>query len=507
MRLNTEQANALRTYLTTNQNIMVLASAGTGKTTLLRAMAVKQKQPGSHVYVAFTNAAKAVMQSKMPQANVKTTYSLGMMSLRSLIEDIEVDKFKASNNFDTLVLGGWGDNYLRMVGLPYPDNPIDLKNDVLKLASKSLLATLISQDEILHFGQTESFKVLDMEGPSGEWAADLAAQLIKTGYTQMMEDSVIDFQEMIAWPAMLDDIEPMVYHEVFIDECQDLSMAQIKLLEKSLAPGGQLVAVGDKLQSIYAFAGAYSSSLDVIKETFNCITMPLVVNYRCGKAIIEYAQEIDPKIRAHDGASDGQILSLPPEDAYLYARSNPKETWFLCRTNAELIKIGLLMVTEGIQFRYQRDVLEDRLTGLVSKFEYAQGGPRVARGRWGLFMSWVDTEIAKAKERRAINRLDLLEAIKLFFRKYRPESAAKFKTAIKRFFKSHSAKSKITLSTIHAAKGTEANTVIYWGTDMVPHPMAVTQVELEQERNLEHIVRTRAIETLILVTLGTQDHP
>lgn len=506
MKLNSRQKDVVRQYLLSNRCITVNASAGTGKSTLLQAISHKLKHPGNHIFLAFTKAAQGVMQTKMPRANIKTTYSVGMSALMKAYGKLNVNKFKLANNYQTLIEQYDFDlKYLSKVGKPYPDRDGYLAKDVYKIVTKSLLNCVVSEYEIQEVAAQESFKVLEQDTAEMTWACIIAYELIRLGHKQMVDDKVIDFNEMIAWAAMLPEVQPSVYQELFVDEAQDLSIAQIYLIEKMAAEDCQAVFVGDTYQSIYSFSGASGKSLKQLTESFNCIEMPLTVNYRCGRKIIEYAQEIDPQIEAYDGAPDGQILDMDDFDATEYAISNPGETWFLCRVNSHLIRLGLGLMSSGVKFKYQRNVLEDRLLGVVGHFEYTHDSQSQARQNWGNFVPWINKQISVAKEKRNIDRMDILECVQVLFNKYRSDSPAKFKTAIKRFFKAHSSKSKITLSTIHAAKGYEADTVIFWGTELVPHSMAASPVEIEQERNLDHIVRTRAINNLVRVDLGTAD--
>jgi superfamily I DNA/RNA helicase len=506
MKLNIEQKNILRQYLLSNKSIIVDASAGTGKSTLLQAISHKLKHPGSHIFLAFTTAAKAVMESKMPQANVRTTYSVGMGSLQNAFGPLEVNKYKAADNYRLLINKyDYDIKFTQYTGQSYPENDASLLKDILKLVSKSLLNCTVTKHEIENVADFESFQNIPHDSNMMKWACDLAFEIIRVGHKQMVNNGVIDFQEMIAWAAMLPEVTTPVFQELFVDEAQDLSVAQIYLIEKMVPESGQIIAVGDKYQCIYSFAGASGKSLQQLEESFDCIRMPLVTNYRCGKNIIKYAQEIDPNIKAYDGAPEGQILKMSQWDAQVFVEENQIQTWFLCRTNAPLIRLGLGLMGTNTKFTYNRNVLQDRLLGLLWQFNYYSGGTKEAKSNWNNFEHWLGSQKEYSKEKRNIDRFDMLECLEILYHKYTPQSPSKFATAIKRFFKVHSSKAKITLSTIHAAKGFEAHTIIYWGTNLVPHEMAVTDIEKEQEVHLEHIVRTRAIHNLILVTLEKED--
>ena len=50
----------------------------------------------------------------------------------------------------------------------------------------------------------------------------------------------------------------------------------------------------------------------------------------------------------------------------------------------------------------------------------------------------------------------------------------------------------VTLMTIHQSKGLEAYEVFLYAAELLPHPFAKSEWELEQEENLKYIAITRA---------------
>ena len=78
---------------------------------------------------------------------------------------------------------------------------------------------------------------------------------------------------------------------VFVDEAQDTNPARRAMIRAMLAPGGRVVAVGDRHQAIYGFAGADADSLDLIAADFNASRLPLTTTYRCPQAVVSFAQQ------------------------------------------------------------------------------------------------------------------------------------------------------------------------------------------------------------------------
>jgi superfamily I DNA/RNA helicase len=497
---NSFQKDIARTYLTTKNNIAVMASAGCGKTTMLVGLAHKIKKPHSFCFLAFTQATAQVLKKRLPklEPNILTTYSLGYRNAANYTgHHLEVNSYKSENTFDHLIntQDMWETNFITATGQLLDGLLYQLKRNVCQLQKLALLNCFYQQEDILEYAQQLN-QGWGYTNEMLQWMSKLAFEITKVNYNQLMDEGIIDFQEMIAWPAMWDDLEPIQFAEIFIDEFQDLSAAQQMLVFKSLQKGGQIVMVGDKSQAIYAFAGADHNSATNMAKLFNAVLMPMPINYRCSKAIIRHAQEIDPVIQAHDEAPEGEVLEASYAEALEHLLDNQMETLVVARTNVLLVKLSLNLLRLDKQFTFQRDVLEDRLIGLIAKATSAN--PKVPIED---FNSWLQLQRDFAEDKKASLMLDLLECLEVFYKHSRPKSWSTFKRSIKTFFKQASKQSNLTLSTIHAAKGSEAHTVIYWGTNSVPHRLAKTESELQQETNLEYIARTRAIMKLIRVGL------
>ena len=60
-------------------------------------------------------------------------------------------------------------------------------------------------------------------------------------------------------------------------------------------------------------------------------------------------------------------------------------------------------------------------------------------------------------------------------------------------------KAKVLLSSVHRAKGLEAETVYISRPEMMPHPMATLEWEIEQEFNIKYVAITRSMNTLVFM--------
>jgi DNA helicase II / ATP-dependent DNA helicase PcrA len=79
---------------------------------------------------------------------------------------------------------------------------------------------------------------------------------------------------------------------IFIDESQDMSFIQFKILQKLVNRHTFLFLVGDPDQSIYRFRGSRSQMTKHLIRSFDCHTLTLEDNYRSCTRIIELANNL-----------------------------------------------------------------------------------------------------------------------------------------------------------------------------------------------------------------------
>ena len=80
------------------------------------------------------------------------------------------------------------------------------------------------------------------------------------------------------------------------------------------------------------------------------------------------------------------------------------------------------------------------------------------------------------------------------------KSVAEMSETIDELFSEDLPREKVVLlSTIHRAKGMEADTVWFLEPQLVPHKMAKTEAEIRQEMNLKFVAETRHRKSLIYV--------
>ncbi|MDQ1247840.1 MAG: ATP-dependent helicase UvrD/PcrA, partial [Actinomycetota bacterium] len=112
----------------------------------------------------------------------------------------------------------------------------------------------------------------------------------------------------------------VAYRAVLLDEYQDTSVVQRKLLQQLFGDGHRLLAVGDPKQSIYAFRGAAAASMQAFIHHFPAAdgspapVYALTANFRSGATIVEVANAAAATQRAARTGSPGSLLRVGRTD-------------------------------------------------------------------------------------------------------------------------------------------------------------------------------------------------
>lgn len=139
-------------------------------------------------------------------------------------------------------------------------------------------------------------------GRSPALALDRVADVYRRYQEEKRTRGLIDFDDLIRLTAQAleDDAEFAAtqrwrFRHLFVDEFQDVSRAQLRLLSAWLGDRSDLCVVGDPDQAIYSFAGADSRYLDRIADHFpGAVTVRLEVNYRSTPEIVTAARAVLP---------------------------------------------------------------------------------------------------------------------------------------------------------------------------------------------------------------------
>lgn len=384
--------------------------------------------------------------------------------------------------------------------------------------------------------------------------ADLTVETVADVYEAYeavkRERGVIDFEDvLLLTAAMLDDDVSMAanvrgqYRCFVVDEYQDVSPAQQRLLELWLGDRDDVTVVGDASQTIYSFAGATPSYLLEFSSRYpQAETIRLIRNYRSSPQIVEAANNV---IRSATGQAANARLQLvsqqtagpsptstefpdePAEAAGVAARiakllaqgQSAKDIAVLFRINAQsevyedaLSQAGIPYVVRGGERFFDRPEVRDGISLIrgatrageasddlsrqvrdilaTAGFRDSQPpGPGEARNRWESLAALVALADEVVTSKPGATLIDLLTELE-------HRAAAQHAPAV----------DGVTLATLHAAKGLEWQAVFLVGLvdGTLPITYANTPEQIEEERRLLYVGVTRAIEHLWFSWAGSR---
>ena len=349
------------------------------------------------------------------------------------------------------------------------------------------------------------------------------------------EQSRIDFEDvLLACVGMLEE-ETRVrdriqaqYGVFLVDEYQDVSPIQQRLLDAWLGKREDLVVVGDASQTIYTFAGASSSYLlDFATRYPTASVITLERNYRSSADIVQAANHVisgrpgavvlrardspSTPIRRHIAASDQREADYIAQSIHnlLEQGRSGDDIAILTRFGAQSLLLETALASKGLSTRVQ---------GAKDYFEQPHIQRAVMEIR-GAAVAGVEGELATVVDDilhgigfdgtppdhagAERSKYEDLLALRNLARSADPSTTVmEFSTMLTTRKSAGDSPSvgAITISTVHSAKGREWPVVFMMGLaeGLFPISYATTDAALEEERRLFYVGITRAREELVL---------
>ena len=327
---------------------------------------------------------------------------------------------------------------------------------------------------------------------SPDLTADLLRPILEKSFA-LATAGTIDFADQLYMPVVCS--APFArFPTVVCDEAQDISPIQHEILQRSLAYKAALVTVGDTHQAIYAFRGADSRSMASLRTRFPGTTLPLSVSYRCPIAIIEHVQRWVPDILAAPTAIDGLVEFL---DTDWTLADIPFGSFILCRNNAPLLGVAIQALTTGTPFSLSSRDIGGQLTGLLKKL-----APRPTSTT--TFLSALSAHSAREVARRPRSQAywsDITDCFTVLSQS--ANDTARLQHNLDAIFKAPPS-ARLTLSTIHKAKGLESDNVVILNRGLFGR-FAKTEEDKQQEINLQYVAATRARRRLAYIELQQKE--
>lgn len=469
-----------------NGNSVINALAGSGKTSTIVNAVKLIPSTCNALFIAFNKEIVKELEKKLAgvkNVQVKTLHSLGLLMIRrNLGTNIEIDEYKyrtfIKKNIKQLSSADF-DKMTTKLMQQYTDNVIqlcDLGRYNLAQCEKDLLQVLARHD----------IPIIDDE-------CNAVLNVMKWGRENTTS---IDFTDMVWLPYEL-TLNPigLQYDYIFIDECQDLNAAQRELFLRCFRRGTRFIAVGDKKQAIYSFAGADAESFAKLQNLPNTTTLPLPISYRCPKKVVNLANQFVDTMECREGAPDGEIVhNVSIKDIH-------DGDMVLCRTKMPLIKLYMRYLRMGVKSYVRGQDIGLNLLRMVDKTE--QIVLNVSLQKDGVFARLYD-DLFEERNRLMIkrgmdledatlsnqimNKYDSIKALEILAEGL--TSARDLHDRIENVFAESA--DGVCLSTIHKAKGLEANNVYILCKTLMPSRLATQDWEKEQEQNLMYVAYTRA---------------
>ncbi len=340
----------------------------------------------------------------------------------------------------------------------------------------------------------------DLDLSAWEHTAPAVRTILACGIEVRQE--AIDYRDMVWLPYAL-GLTPPGYDWVMVDEAQDLNAAQRELVLSARRAGGRVVVVGDRRQSMYRFAGADSRSMGRIADRTGATLLPLSISYRLPRSHARLVNTVYDTVESPPWAREGTIQTL--DEAAALGMIAPGDM-VLCRTNAPLVAMAYRLIRRGVPARARGRDIGVGLVALVRTLA-RRSGFTMARlaGALDAHVRHLEHELQSASGGRGSEERiamavaaaqDRAATILAIAQEARPHDAEALIAAITDIFTGDEDGRCVLLSTVHKAKGLEADRVWIIAPQTMPHPKAKTPDQIEQEDNIRYVAYSRAKEML-----------
>jgi len=458
-------------------NALIEAVAGSGKSTTIIEGMNRVPATQSTIFLAFNKTIADELKGR--GVNARTFHSLTYSPVLKSRGAATVDADKLRKLIDANYTGDqrrlYGSFITRLVGLAKQVGVGCLLPDTYQTWLDIV---------ILH----------DLETDNEEADLDTGIKLSMGLLDHSNASPMVDFDDML-YLAVKDGIKLPTFAVVFVDEAQDTNAIQRAILRKIMGPRSRIIAVGDPAQAIYGFRGADSNSLNLIANEFNCERLPLTVTYRCPTAVVKYAQQWVSHIEAAPGAPEGIVMHMGNDWRVSDFKAGDL---VVCRTTRPLIALGFKMLRNRVPVRILGREIGQGLVKLCQKMKVQTVDQLLEK-----LAQYEERELEKARAKGDEAKMDRIadqcSAIRCIADGMDDgqHAVADLTAVIDKLFTSTGAAT--VLSTIHKAKGLEADTVFWLNRSQCPSKWARQPWQQQQEANLCYVATTRAKTALVTI--------
>ena len=343
-----------------NGPMLVLAIPGSGKTTVL--------------LERIRILSKEIDQSKI----LNLTFSRIQANDMKKRFDSDKTNFMTIHAFCYLIIRNYLKRYNRQLNL-IEDEKIYNKYNLVSEIYKQLNKKKMSKEDLNLFFQKISFMKNSLLDTSYLDKVEISKvkEIYQTYERIKKEKHLLDFDDMQVYALELLNDESLLrsiknkYKYFQLDEGQDTSLLQFKILEKIIYPENNLLVVADDDQSIYSFRAADPKYLLNFKEIYkDAKIISLDTNHRSGKKIISLAssfisqnknrykktykvsRDFDDKIEIKE------FKNFTKQYDYIIENLDNKKTGILFRNNISAISLSSYLLDKNFDFSINSNILD-----------------------------------------------------------------------------------------------------------------------------------------------------
>ena len=509
--------------IATRGPVCVIAGAGTGKTRAIThriayAAAIGTMDPQKVLALTFTAKAAGEMRARLRTLGVPTVAA----------RTIHSAALKQLLYFWPSVFGGRTPDLMttKTGFLTEAINRAGLSSS-LRATNRELMRDIASEIEWAKVSQVTPVDYIDQVGRRSQKPRVLPEQMVQiyTAYESIKKQELaIDFEDVLLLCAAMLEEEREVrervqdqYRYFTIDEYQDISPIQQRLINAWLGTRRDICVVGDPAQTIYSFAGATPVFLNSFTQRFpEAEVIRLTTGYRSTPEITFAANSLlragtmgqelvafnshgsKPMVTGYSDEA-AEIKGVMGEITQLMSTGTaPQEIAILARTNAQLKGAEKAMLAANIpyQVRNTERFFERReIRDFLKQVRQASVIPAEGSG-------WIDELRSLAQPYLTGEAIDGIAALLHLAREleadenFSPKTLRGYLREVEDRVQQNNPPTMpvVTLATLHAAKGLEWERVFLIGASDGQLPLANSagDVVLDEERRLFYVGITRA---------------
>ena len=512
--------------LATRGPVCVIAGAGTGKTRAIThriayAASIGTMDPQKVLALTFTSRAAGEMRTRLRSLGVPTVAA----------RTIHAAALKQLVYFWPTVFGGRVPELMTAKAgfIGEAINRAGLASE-LRATSRELMRDIASEIEWAKVSQVapEDFvNEISKRSQKPRVSAEKLAQVYTAYESVKKQELAIDFEDVLLLTAAMLEEERTVrervqdqYRYFTIDEYQDISPVQQRLINAWLGSRQDICVVGDPAQTIYSFAGATPVFLNSFTQRFpDAEVIRLSTGYRstpeitfAANALLRHGAMGQELIALNDHGTKPSVDGYANEDAevagvlaqitdLLNSGTQAQEIAILARTNNQLKGVERAMNKEGLPYQvrsterfFDRQDVRDFLK------EVRRASVLPSEG-----VAWIDELRTLAQPHLTGESIDGIAALLHLAREldadnnFSPKTLRGYLREIEDRVQQNNPPTMpvITLATLHAAKGLEWERVFLIGASegILPLETGVTgqsDAVIDEERRLFYVGMTRA---------------